>query len=211
MLDAFPQTRVGTPLRHENLTVFPLFTTTTRPLDYLMADEAMAAGLVVVEEVTEGGSVPTLRATNRGESPVLFLEGEELRGAKQNRILNTSILVAARGRAAIPVSCVESGRWRYSSRHFSSSGARVHCRLRHTLRASVSRSLRSGMGHRSDQHAVWQEVDRLQSSLGTSSPTHALAESSTPTVTGSSTCTPRCPTFPAPAARPSPSEAPWSR
>jgi hypothetical protein len=177
MLEAFPETRVGDPVRYDDLTVFPLFTTTTSPLAYLMADEAMAAGLVVVEEVSEGGSVPVLKATNRAESPVLFLEGEELRGAKQNRILNTTILVAAHGRAAIPVSCVEAGRWQYRSRRFSSSGAHVHSRLRHALRASVSRSLRSGMGHRSDQHAVWQEVDRLQSSLGTSSPTHALADS----------------------------------
>ena len=109
MLEAFPETRVGDPVRYDDLTVFPLFTTTTSPLAYLMADEAMAAGLVVVEEVSEGGSVPVLKATNRAESPVLFLEGEELRGAKQNRILNTTILVARSGNSGRSVPVILAG------------------------------------------------------------------------------------------------------
>ena len=49
----------------------------------------------MVEEVSEGGSVPNLLVTNAGDARVLFLEGEELRGTKQNRVLNTSVLVAA--------------------------------------------------------------------------------------------------------------------
>ena len=82
-------------------------------VDYLLSDEAIAAGSVTVEEVSEGGSVPDLLVTNPGDSRVLFLEGEELRGAKQNRVLNTSVLVAAHSKTTIPVSCVEQGRWRY--------------------------------------------------------------------------------------------------
>jgi ARG and Rhodanese-Phosphatase-superfamily-associated Protein domain len=73
-----------------------------------------------VEEVSEGGSVPDLLVTNLGGSRVLFLEGEELRGAKRNRVLNTSVLVAAHSKTRIPVRCVEQGRWRYRSRHFVS-------------------------------------------------------------------------------------------
>ena len=59
----------------------------------------------------KGGSVPDLLVENRGDVRVLFLEGEELIGAKQNRILNTSVLVAAHTKVKIPVSCVERGRW----------------------------------------------------------------------------------------------------
>ena len=113
-----PDVRVGDPIRHESLAVFPLFSTPDGDVDYLLSDEAIRAGSVTVEEVSEGGSVPNLLVNNQGDSRVLFLEGEELRGAKQNRVLNTSVLVAAHSKTPIPVSCVEQGRWRYRTRHF---------------------------------------------------------------------------------------------
>ena len=112
-MSTLPDVRVGDPIRHEALTVFPLFSPPDGAVDYLLSDEAIAAGSVTVEEVSEGGSVPNLLVTNQGDSRVLFLEGEELRGAKQNRVLNTSVLVAAHSKTPIPVSCVEQGRWRY--------------------------------------------------------------------------------------------------
>jgi transposase len=54
---------------------------------------------VTVQEVSEGGSVPDLLVENSGDTRVLFLEGEELVGAKQNRILNTSVDAAPDGPA----------------------------------------------------------------------------------------------------------------
>jgi hypothetical protein len=57
------------------------------------------AGLAVtIEEVNEAGAVPTLRLTSTADRPVLLLDGEELIGAKQNRVLNTTVLVAAGAR-----------------------------------------------------------------------------------------------------------------
>ena len=82
-----PDVRVGDPIRHESLAVFPLFSTTDGQVDYLLSDEAIRAGSLTVEEVSEGGSVPNLLVNNQGDSRVLFLDGEELRGAKQNRVL----------------------------------------------------------------------------------------------------------------------------
>ena len=170
-----PQMRVADPIRHESLTLFPLLAEPVGSVDYLLSDEAMASGSVTVEEVGEAGSVPSLVVSNRADRPVLFLEGEELRGAKQNRVLNTSVLVAA-GRTAIPVSCVEQGRWRYVSRHFSPSGMHSSPKLRHVLKKSVSRSAEEGRGHGSDQMGVWKEVGRQMASLGSQSPTAAMAD-----------------------------------
>ena len=171
-----PEIRVGEPIRHEALAVFPLFSPAGGGVEYLLSDEAITAGSVNVEEVSEGGSVPNLLVTNQSNSKVLFLEGEELRGAKQNRVLNTSVLVAAHSKTTIPVSCVEQGRWRYRSRQFVSGDSHSSSKLRHYLKQSVSESLKAGRGHASDQMAVWGEVSRQMSSLGSSSETGAMAD-----------------------------------
>src|SRR3954471_706558 len=165
-MSTLPDVSVGDPIRYESLFVFPLFSPPEGVVDYLLSDEAIASGSVTVEEVSEGGSVPDLLVTNAGDSRVLFLEGEELRGAKQNRVLNTSVLVAAHSKTPIPVSCVEQGRWRYRTKHFSSGGSHSSSKLRRHLKESVTRSLKSGQGHTSDQGAVWTEVGRQMDSLG---------------------------------------------
>ena len=140
-----------------------------------MSDEALAAGSVTVTEVGEGGSVPELTVDNQTDTLVLFLEGEELQGAKQNRVLNTSVLVAARSKITIPVSCVEQGRWRYRSRFFASGGY-SSSKLRSILKKSVYQSAKEGSGHRSDQGEVWHEVHRQMASLGSHSDTAAMAD-----------------------------------
>jgi hypothetical protein len=172
-----PEIHIGESLHHESLTVFPLFAESAGQVDYLLSDEAIAAGTVTVQEVSEGGSVPDLLVENGGDLRVLFLEGEQLVGAKQNRILNTSVLLPARSKIKIPVSCVEKGRWAYKSRLFGSSGTHSSSKLRHALKKSVSESLSFGSGHRSDQGQVWEEVDKQQASLGVSSQTAALEDS----------------------------------
>ncbi len=55
--------------------------------EYLTLDEALAAKTATVTEVSESGSVPELYFQNEGDLPVLLLDGEELVGAKQNRVL----------------------------------------------------------------------------------------------------------------------------
>ena len=175
-MPTLPEIQVGEPIRHEALAVFPLFSSSESGVEYLLSDEAIIAGSVNVEEISEGGSVPNLLVTNHGDSKVLFLEGEELRGAKQNRVLNTSVLVSAHSKTTIPVSCVEQGRWRYRSQQFVSGESHSSSKLRHYLKQSVSDSLKSGRGHTSDQMAVWGEVTRQMTSLGSSSETTAMAD-----------------------------------
>jgi hypothetical protein len=171
-----PQLQIGQPLTCNSLTVFPLYTEAGKPADYQLADEAIAASTVTVQEVSECGSVPELLVENTGDCRVLFLEGEELRGAKQNRILNTSILVPAKSKIKVPVSCVEQGRWRHTSRQFASGKTRSPHSLHYALKSSVTRSLREESSHRSDQSAVWQEVTKKQVAFGFSSPTSAMAD-----------------------------------
>src|SRR5437879_6512787 len=85
--------RIGGPVSHGALTVVPFLVPARAEPDWLTLTEA--GDKVTIEEINEGGSVPTLRLHNRAGKPVLLLDGEELVGAKQNRVLNTTVLVAA--------------------------------------------------------------------------------------------------------------------
>lgn len=176
---AVPSVRIGAPVEANRLTVFPLYLESSAKTAYRLADEALADGSVVVEEVSESGSVPQLAVRNANPTPVLFLEGQELRGAKQNRVLNASVLIAAGARTVLPVSCVEQGRWRHMSKHFAASEYHSSPKLRGVLKRSVSASARRGDGHSSDQGAVWAEVSRQMESLGGESVTMAMSDTYT--------------------------------
>ena len=169
LLDAI---RIGEPVSHEALTVVPLLAPMGAEPDWLTLTEA--GDRVTITEVSEAGSVAELTVKNAAGQPVLLLEGEELVGAKQNRVLNTTILVAAGATLTVPVSCVEQGRWAWRSRHFASSDASLFASLRAKKVARVSASLRRGRGHVGDQSEVWEEISGLAAKYGVESPTDAL-------------------------------------
>jgi hypothetical protein len=172
----FPAVRVGSPVRYQALSVFPLFAETGQPVEYQLSEEALSAATVLVQEIGEQGTVPELIVENKGATRVLFLEGEQLVGAKQNRVLNTSILVPARAQTKIPVSCVEQGRWRHTSRFFAASKTMSPSHLHYALKSSVTRSLKEDRSHHSDQGAVWSEVSKQQVLLKVDSATMAMSD-----------------------------------
>jgi len=172
----FTGIRVGPVVRYGPLSVFPLFCVEPRPVDYILSDDAIEAGTVTVGEVSQAGSVPELVVENKGDHRVLFLEGEQLVGAKQNRILNTSVLVPGRATLRIPVSCVEQGRWSRAQTFFAAGKNISPHKLRGGLKRSVTRSLQEKLGHRSDQRQVWEEVHAQQVILRVASPTAAMAD-----------------------------------
>ena len=114
------QIKVGRKQSFKNLSIYPLLSTYSSGLEYLLLDEALAGGFMEVVELDNDGSVRELKVVNKSPEMILILDGEELVGAKQNRIVNTTILVQANTTIVIPVSCVEHGRWSYDSPSFHS-------------------------------------------------------------------------------------------
>jgi len=161
---------------HKELAVTPLFAAKTGGPDYITLKEALASGRLTISEVSQGGSVPELKLINDCDRNVLLLDGEELAGAKQNRVLNTTILVAAGRSALIPVSCTEQGRWSYKSANFEDSNVSMSPSLRSRKNASVSSSLSAKRGFRSDQSEVWNSIEELHTSQRTSSGTGAMKD-----------------------------------
>jgi hypothetical protein len=169
---------LGAPLRSGGLWLFPILVdgpTADGPgaTCTLLAD-ALAAGTAEVTEVSDSGSVPQLIVRNRGASPILAPEGEVLVGAKQNRTVNISLLVAAHTEVVVPVSCVEAGRWQSRGRTFAAGGW-AHPKLRAAKVSSVWRGGRDGL--RSDQGRVWNEVAAFAADLSVPSSTSDLFES----------------------------------
>jgi len=160
---------------HLNLSVFPLLSPDPAPQNYLTLDEALEQKLASISELTQAGVVPELRFDNLSERPVLLLDGEELVGAKQNRVLNITILVGGFAKIVIPVSCVERGRWHHLSREFGSAKRHMYAKARAAKMAQVSRSMRTNGTRRSDQSAVWEELACKSARLGSHSTTEAMA------------------------------------
>jgi hypothetical protein len=165
---------VSEPQHGGALQVFGLRWMNAQPFDYTTLDEALAAETLDVTEVNEGGSVPTLKVVNKADQRVFLMAGEHLIGAKQNRVLNASILVAGKTELPIPVSCVEAGRWGYRSFKFSSGGSSSHSYLRAKMAKQVHGSYRAEGTPTSDQGEVWDEVSRKLHKMGSASPSSAL-------------------------------------
>jgi ARG and Rhodanese-Phosphatase-superfamily-associated Protein domain len=168
--------KVGRKQSHRNLAVFPLLSGYTTAFDYMTLDEALAGGLIEVTEVSQGGTVPELKVVNKSPRMVLILDGEELVGAKQNRIVNTTILIQAKSTTVIPVSCVEQGRWNYRSPRFSSEERIMSPALRAMKAEHVRRSVRDTGTFRSDQGRIWEEISAKAHRLEAESPTMAMAD-----------------------------------
>ncbi len=147
----------------------------TPPIDYILAADALDRGLLWVTEVDPVGLVNTLRAQNRADVPVLLLEGEELRGAKQNRILNCDVLLRPHGTVRLPVSCVEAGRWDDQRPDFV-AGAYSPARLRSRKTRAVHASLQAHGAPQADQHEVWHDVAELLTAVEAESATVAMAD-----------------------------------
>ena len=203
--------RAGEPQRAGGLTLIPLMAATEqvkRQTGYLPLEVALRRQLVEVTEQARA-TVPELVATSTADEPVVLVGGEQVIGGLQNRVLNTTILVAAHAVQPIPVTCVEAGRWhdagadygsytsprgdsvtdnigniaqgpgsatpreRAKARTFSSDEA-AYASLRRMHSKSVTASLTSGGGHRSDQGAVWGEVSARMTSTNSYSPSSAM-------------------------------------
>jgi hypothetical protein len=135
------------PIQIEGLTLTPIVATAAadaKAPDMLVLDEAMAAKLVKIAE-NERETVNNLTLINSADRPVFVLAGEVIIGGKQDRIIGANTVIPPKTTLAVPVYCVEHGRWDNSSRVFSTANALAHGKLR-------------GKASFEAQGDVWKEV-----------------------------------------------------
>ena len=142
--------RLLDPISYENLTVFPVVSSSERDTSaFLTLEEGLASGNVVVEEQGSaailrdrggvirptvqnygGPSVNQLVLVNRSKQSLLLLSGELVSGGKQDRIIAKDRIVPPGGEPLpLDVFCVEHGRWSAGSK-FTNAGTIVHPSVR---------------------------------------------------------------------------------
>lgn len=153
---------------HKNIAIIPLKTPLNYNMDVITLKKGFELGLVNVKEC-EKSTVNTLVVKNHSVTPLLLIDGEEIIGGDQNRIVNGTILIAPKSEMKIPVNCTEHGRWGYKH-EFKNSNFMATSRTRC---ASISANRSS----KSVQSAVWNSIDELEADRGFHSPTQAMSES----------------------------------
>jgi hypothetical protein len=156
-LQLITKTKVGKPIRHGGVTIFPLFLGSNRGSGAVVADDALQ-----VSEL-DSATVPQLQVTNLKDVPVIIPAGRVLEGGRQTRTVNVSILVPAGATITIPVSCVEAGRWHGGSQ-FRDSKRVAGRNVRMAKQRGVKRNIDSYGQKSSDQGAVWRSIDAELSS-----------------------------------------------
>jgi len=166
-LEPAPPTRLGV------VTLLPLRAPPRGPAVALLTHDSAR-----VHEKGGGGVVGQVDVHNVAPLPLLLLAGELLIGAKQNRIVNASTLVASGTQETLHVSCIEQGRWAFGRGRgrFRAGEATAPWSLRSRSSRSSSRSKRRRGAPCADQRAVWEDVRTHLHARQVSSTTMDLTE-----------------------------------
>jgi len=127
-------------------------------LEYISSGKAFKSEFIDVEEVSTSGSVNDLHVTNKSDKYIFFMDGDVLVGAKQNRVINTSVLLSPNMNKNISVSCIESGRWHFKTKKFSKPDYIIASKMRMEKKKQVYDSLEKHETHYADQRKIWNRV-----------------------------------------------------
>ena len=152
------------PQVHENITIIPLKTERIY-IDLLTLKKGLELGLVEVKEC-DTSQVNTVIVKNHSVTPLILIDGAEIIGGDQNRIVNSTILIDAESEMKIPVSCSEKHRWAFKSEFKQSDYiANYKTRRAKEYASRVSSSF---------QDVIWSSIDSLEMEQDFASPTSAM-------------------------------------
>ena len=184
-----PGLRVLDPIRHGNLTVFPVVAAKNYPTgEFLTLDEGLRSGEVIVTEAGsvqglvrrhgtpiqhDGAEVNRLVLVNNSKRPLLLLAGEIVSGGKQDRVIGKDRIVPSESDPVdLSVFCVEPGRWVATSEHFGASESMYGKNANSASPAApppmammAQPSVRAKAMADKDQNQVWNEVNKQKAAM----------------------------------------------
>ena len=162
---------LGEPQQLDAYTIYPLCVAEAGPdPNLLLTHQAIGAQVLEILEKGEG-EVQELEAVNRGDKPVVILEGDTLVGCKQNRVVARSVILGRGGKVPIPVGCMEQGCWDRTGGRFGSGKMRISPSVRSASTREILEAKKRGQGRTSvDQSRLWADVQLCLETCDVSSP-----------------------------------------
>ena len=160
--------------KYENFEAIPIKSDYFGKKDFLTLKKGYEMGLVEIKEL-ENSTVNTVLCKNDSVAPLILIDGDEITGAMQNRIINDTLLIPAKSTINIPVSCTEHGRW-----HTKGEGAESRTfkpSLYSANHSTRSRKSRASYEERDYQGEVWDSISEFESRSNFKSMTSALNDS----------------------------------
>ena len=154
---------------YKNVQIVPIKTDAFAKKDFITLKKGIEMGLVSIKEL-DNEEVNTVYCKNDAVVPLLLIDGDEIIGAKQNRIMNESLLIPANSERKISVSCTEHGRW-----SFNSGVKKDFCASDFSLNFETRRvKSNARMASRNYQSDVWNHINKLENRHAFKSRTSAL-------------------------------------
>jgi len=146
---------------YQNLSVMQFSVFEFNKFDFISGVKAVDNNYLKMNEVDISGNVNEIYISNDSKFYILLTDGDILKGAKQNRVFNTSVFLEPYLKYKIPVSCVESGRWSFDSPKFTKSDYSAPVSMRKRKSEAVFRNLEKCQKYQADQSDVWNCVSYL--------------------------------------------------
>jgi hypothetical protein len=149
--------RVAAPLTHENLAVYFVHgPDQVADAKVMSLQEALEREMAVVHETS---NVNVLAIENRSSEYELFVQSNDIvKGGKQDRVVQTDMLLPPKsGVVALPVHCVEQGRW-------TGRGAENALQFASSYKCAAGKELKYANAS-GQQAAVWDNVRLNQTKL----------------------------------------------
>jgi hypothetical protein len=160
----FDNIKISEPIFLRNLTIYPLSGTNKNGFDASTIEEALQSKRGVFREL-DTPDVNTIEFDNQGDDPVLLIDGEEITGSLQNRVIALSSVAEARSTKNISVICAEEGRW--ADLGGFQTGHCAYPQIRTILAKSLHRKIDT-------QRAIWNEINRKLTMTKTISTTSSM-------------------------------------
>ena len=165
--------------KYKNMEIIPIKMTDKLNKNYLTLKRGINAELVEISEC-EISTVNTVLVRNKAPIPLLLIDGDEIIGAKQNRIMNNSMIIPPKTNQAISVSCTEQGRWHYGTGNLESMHSTNDFKLMFEASEYVAdyntRKIKSNdlFEDLECQNDVWRSISNLEDKTSFKSNTGAL-------------------------------------
>jgi hypothetical protein len=144
---------------YENIAIVQLEVKPKNTFNFRPGEPEIKTAGLIISEASGNGIVGKLVAENKTDAFLLLTDADVLIGAKQNRVVNKSVLLSPFSKTILDVSCIERRRWQYTSKDFSSTSTVADHDLRKDKAESIAKKFKkSGMEDANVQDKVWSHI-----------------------------------------------------